>query len=76
MSIRVVNPADGSGAVTFPAPDAYGTPTTLVAGTVLDVISGGPWEAAIGAGNLSPLAGAALADDQQGEGGQETDESS
>jgi hypothetical protein len=62
-------------AVTFPAPDAYGTPTTLTAGTVLDVISGGPWEAAIGTGNLAPLAGTALADDQQGDGSQATDNS-
>jgi len=75
MSIRAVNPADGSGAVTFPAPDAYGTPTTLMAGTVLDVIPGGPWEAAIGTGNLTPLAGVALADDQQGGGGPATDNS-
>ena len=67
MMIRVVNPSDGSGAVTFPAPDAYGTPTTLMAGTVLDVIPGGSWEAAIGTGNLTPLAGVALADDQQGD---------
>ena len=40
MTMRVVTPADGSGSVTFPAPDAYGTPTTLMAGTVLDVIPG------------------------------------
>jgi hypothetical protein len=35
---------------------------------VLDVIPGGPWEAAIGLSNLAPLAGVALADDQQGDG--------
>jgi hypothetical protein len=75
MTMRVVNPSDGSGAVTFPAPDSYGTPTTLTAGTVLDVIPGGPWEAAIGTGNLAPLAGVAQADAQEGTGGPATDES-
>ena len=64
MSIRQVNTT-----VTFPAPDAYGTPTTLTAGTILDVIPGGPWELAIGAGNLTALAGTPLADDLQGDGG-------
>lgn len=64
MTIRQVNTT-----VTFPAPDPYGTLTTLTAGTILDVIPGGAWEAAIGAGNLTPLAGTALADDLAGEGG-------
>ncbi len=69
MTIRVVNTT-----VTVPAPgDPYSTPTTFTAGTVLDVTPGGVWEAAIGVGNLTPLAGTAMTDDQQGDGGQATD---
>jgi hypothetical protein len=43
---------------------------------VLDVPPGGPLESAIGLGNLTSLGGtAALTDDQQGDGGQGTDDS-
>ncbi len=69
MSIRVVNPANGASVLTVASPDAYGTPMVLQAGAVLDVVPGSAWEAAIGLSNLTPLAGTALADDQQGEGG-------
>jgi len=65
MTIRQVNTT-----VTVPAPgDPYATPTTFPAGTILDVTPGGAWEAAIGLGNLTPLAGTPLADDLMGEGG-------
>jgi hypothetical protein len=55
--------------------DPYSTPTTFTAGQVLDVTPGGPWEGAIGTGNLTPVTGAVQADDQQGDGGPATDNS-
>ena len=58
MTMRVVTPANGASVLTVASPDAYGTPMTLQAGTVMDVAPGGPWEAAIGTSNLSPLSGA------------------
>lgn len=76
MTICVVSPADGSGSVTFAAPDAYGTPTTLTAGTILGVDAGSAWEASIGTQNLTPLAATALADDQQGDGGTDATDNS
>jgi hypothetical protein len=69
MTIRQVNTT-----VTVPAPnDPYSTPTTFYAGQVLDVLPGGPWEAAIGVGNLTPMAAIVLADDIEGVSGEATD---
>jgi hypothetical protein len=69
MTIRQVNTT-----VTVPAPDdPYSTATTFYAGQVLDVLPGGPWEAAIGVQNLTPMSGTVMADDIEGDSGQATD---
>jgi hypothetical protein len=74
VTIRVVTPAGGAASVTVPAPgDPYSTLTTFTAGQVLDVTPGGPWEGAIGTGNLTALSGPVQADELEGEGGEGTD---
>jgi hypothetical protein len=56
MSIRQVQ-----NTITVAAPnDAYSTQTTFYAGQVLDLAPGGPWETAIGAGNVPVLSGQQL----------------
>jgi hypothetical protein len=71
MTIRQVNTT-----VTVPAPnDPYSTATTFYASQVLDVLPGGPWEQAIGVGNLTTLSGTVMSDDLEGTSGQATDDS-
>jgi len=63
MSVRVVQPADGSERLAF----AYGDGTEYLArGQILDVEPGSAAETAIGVSNLVPLTGTALADAQAG----------
>lgn len=73
MSMRIVTPAGAAASVTVPAPgDPYSTPTTLPAGTVLDVVPSGAPESAIGLSNLTALTGAALATELDGSDGPAT----
>lgn len=66
MSVRVVQPADGSERLAF----AYGDGTEyLAAGQILDVEPGSAIEAAIGVTNLTPLNAVQLADAANGGGG-------
>jgi len=66
MTLRVVTPADGSGAVTI---DWDHSRIAVPAGTVVDVDPGSALETAYGVTNLEDLSGAALADAQSGSGG-------
>jgi hypothetical protein len=67
MTIRTISPASGAQTLTVTQPDdPYDTQITFAAGQVLDVEPGSDWEAAIGLGNLSTLAGEPLAADQDG----------
>lgn len=70
MTIRQLTLADGSAQLVINY-DCGGMIVT--AGQVLDVPPGSPLEAAIGVGNLTSLSNTVLADDQQGDGGQATD---
>jgi hypothetical protein len=63
VTIRQVTPANGAAQLMI-AWD--GGSMILLSGQVLDVPPGGPLEAAIGAGNLTALSGAALANVQGG----------
>lgn len=65
-----MTPANGAAQITINWDNGG---TVLIAGQVLDVPPGGPLESAIGTQNLVNLAGTALTDDQQGDGGQGTD---
>jgi hypothetical protein len=70
MSIRVVTPADGSGAVTVAWDNSQ---LTVPAGSILDVQPGSALEAAHELANLTPLSNTLLADDLEGPGGDATD---
>lgn len=66
MTVRIVQPADGSDYLTF----AYGDGTEhLTKGQILDVEPGSAAETAIGVTNLTPLNAAQLADAANGGGG-------
>ncbi len=58
MSVRVVQPADGTEFVAFAYGDGY---EHLARGQILDVEPGSDIEAAVGLQNLTPLAGQQLA---------------
>jgi hypothetical protein len=74
MTIRTITPASGAQTLTVTQPDdPYDTQIILLAGQVLDVEPGGPWEAAIGLANLTDLAGTTLAADQDGAGTEATE---
>ena len=72
MTLRVVIPASGAAQLTISYLAGVGTgwPQTdmLRAGQVLDVLPGSPLESAIGAGNLTALTGALLANAINGSG--------
>ncbi len=69
MTMRQITPANGAPFVSATAPsDPYSTLVTFAAGQLLDVLPGGPWEAAIGLVNLTTLSGVPLADELGGEG--------
>lgn len=63
MTARMVIPADSTASVTF---TWDGGAVTLARRTVLDVPPGSALETAIGAGNLTPLNGAQIADAANG----------
>jgi hypothetical protein len=66
MTLRVVTPADGSGAVTISWDHSR---IAVPAATVVDVDPGSSLETAYGTTNLADLSGAALASAQDGGGG-------
>jgi hypothetical protein len=69
MSIRLVTPADGSGAITVAWDNSQ---LTVPAYTIVDIPPASAMEAAYGASNLTALGGPALADALQGTGGPAT----
>ncbi len=72
MTIRQVTPANGAPQLVI---NYDGGGSIVTAGSVLDVPPGSPLEAAIGLANLTTVPNTVLADDQQGDGGQATDNS-
>jgi hypothetical protein len=64
MTLWQVTPANGAAQLTI---NWDGGGMIVTSGQILDVPPGGPLEAAIGVGNLTPLSGVQLADDQAGD---------